>query len=115
MRKNALITGASSGIGYEFAYLFAKDAYNLVLVARSQDKLTALKQDLENQFDINVTVITKDLSKPNSAQEVFDEVQSIGINIDVLVNNAGLGDFGEFAKSDISKINAIIELNINTL
>ena len=87
----------------------------MVLVARSQDKLTALKQDLENQFDINVTVITKDLSKPNSAQEVFDEVQSIGINIDVLVNNAGLGDFGEFAKSDISKINAIIELNINTL
>ncbi|HHW90197.1 MAG TPA: SDR family oxidoreductase [Clostridiales bacterium] len=115
MRKTALITGASGGIGYEFAYLFARDGYNLVLIARSQDKLNKLKQDLQNQFDIEIINITKDLSLPNSAQEVFDEIQRANINIDVLVNNAGLGDFGEFEKSDIFKIDAMIELNINTL
>lgn len=115
MNKTALITGASSGIGFEFAYIFAKDGYNLVLVARSQDQLESLKQDLQSHFDIDVMIITKDLSKSNSAQEVFDQVEGAGINIDVLVNNAGVGDFGHFAESDISKIDTMIELNINTL
>ncbi|HEY8419408.1 MAG TPA: SDR family oxidoreductase [Clostridia bacterium] len=113
MKKTALITGASSGIGYELAHIFAKDGYNLVLVARSQDKLINLKQEIE-AFS-NVHIITKDLSKSEAAQEVFDEVKSAGLKIDVLVNNAGFGDFGQFAESNLSKISSMIELNIGAL
>jgi short-subunit dehydrogenase len=113
MKKTALITGASGGIGYEFAHIFANDGYNLVLIARSQEKLLNLKKELESLAD--VYIIVKDLSKPDAAQEVFDEVQGEHLKIDVLVNNAGLGDFGQFAQSDISKISSMIELNIKAL
>lgn len=114
MKKTALITGSSGGIGYEFAHIFAKEGYNLVLVARSQDKLVNLKQELE-ALGAEVYIIAKDLSKPIAPQEVFDEVKNADIKIDVLVNNAGLGDFGQFAQSDIAKIDTMIELNINAL
>ncbi|HEY8424014.1 MAG TPA: SDR family oxidoreductase [Clostridia bacterium] len=114
MKKTALITGASSGIGFEFARIFAKDGYNLVLVARSQDKLLSLKQEFE-QYGSDVFIIVKDLSNPNAAQEVYNETQKEGIFIDVLVNNAGVGDFGKFAESDISKVDTMIELNIGAL
>ena len=115
MNKTALITGASSGIGYELAQIFAAEGYDLVLVARSTEKLTEIKHNLENQHQITVYNITKDLSVPSSANEIYNELANAGKKIDVLVNNAGFGDFGEFYNSDINKLHNMIELNINTL
>ena len=90
MKKTALITGASSGIGRELAALFAKDGYDLVLVARSQDKLKQLAQEFESQHDVTVKVLPKDLSIPGAPQEVFDALEAESIQVDALVNNAVL-------------------------
>src|SRR4051812_17884045 len=85
----ALITGASGGIGLELTKLFAKDGYNLVLVARSQDKLTQVKAELEKRRGISVLIIPKDLADPNAPDEIYSELEAAGVQIDVLVNNAG--------------------------
>ncbi|MBR2027473.1 MAG: SDR family oxidoreductase [Oscillospiraceae bacterium] len=115
MAKTALITGASGGFGAQFAKLFAKDGYNLVLTARSTDKLNAIKHTLEGEYGIDVTVVTKDLSHPDSADEIFAFTQQKGITVDVLVNNAGFGILGEFAATDMAKQQQLINLNILTL
>ncbi|HEY8389734.1 MAG TPA: SDR family oxidoreductase [Clostridia bacterium] len=115
MNKTALITGASSGIGYELAKIFAMNGYDLVLVARSGDKLNELKNTLENQHNIKVYNIVKDLSAVESPNEIFGELENANIKINVLVNNAGFGDFGEFYNADLNKLSNMIELNINAL
>lgn len=113
--KNVLLTGASTGIGYELAYVFAKKGHNLIVTARSQSKLEEMANDLQLKYGITVTIIVKDLSKPNAAQEVFDEVKDKGIEIDILVNNAGIGNCGLFHHTDISKDLEMIQLNITAL
>lgn len=115
--KTALITGASSGIGKELATLFAKDGYNLVLVARSEDTLHDIANQYRQQYGIQqITVIAKDLSKQDSAQEVYDHVKQKGITINVLVNDAGVGEYGLFAtESDLQKELDIIQLNVTSL
>lgn len=113
--KNVLLTGASTGIGYELAYVFAKNRHNLIVIARSQSKLEEMANDLQLKYGITVTVIAKDLSKPNAAQEVFNEVKDKGIKIDILVNNAGIGSCGLFHQTDISKDLEMIQLNITEL
>lgn len=113
--KTVLITGASSGFGVEFAKIFAKDGYNLVLTARSTDKLEKLKNEIETRYGVDVFVITKDLSLSASAAEIFAFTQHKGIDIDVLVNNAGVGDLGPFAASDLAKQKQMIDLNITSL
>ena len=115
MAKTVLITGASSGFGAQFAKLFAKDGYNLVLTARSTDKLNAIKHTLEGEYGVDITVITKDLSRPDAADEIFAFTQHSGIDIDVLVNNAGFGILGRFADSDKAKQQELINLNILSL
>lgn len=115
MSKTALITGASSGFGLRFAEIFAQDGYNLVIVARSTDRLNAIKKQLEGHCGVEVTVITKDLSCPSAAREIFDYTQSRGIDIDVLVNNAGFGILGDFAPSQLEKQQQLINLNVLTL
>jgi len=115
MNKTALITGASNGIGLELAKIHAATGGNLVLVARSKQKLDDLKKELEAQYKINVYTIGKDLSLVNAAQEVYDETQKQQIAIDYLINNAGFGDFGFFAESDWNKEQNMLNLNINTL
>jgi len=112
MNKTALITGASIGIGYEFAKIFAKNNYDLVLVARSTDKLNQLAKELSN---VKVLVITKDLSIPGSGKEIYDELKQKNIQVDVLVNNAGFGDFGFFHKAKIEKQLQMIDLNVRSL
>lgn len=89
--QTALITGASSGIGLELAKLFAKDGYDLVLVARSEGKLNQLKGELEAQYGIRGTVIAMDLGEPEEAYRLKEELKGKHIEIDVLVNNAGFG------------------------
>jgi short-subunit dehydrogenase len=111
----ALVTGASSGIGYELAKLFAKDGKNLVVVARSKDKLEELKTDIENKYGTGVKVLPKDLSDSKSPQEVYSELENEGVNIDVLVNNAGFSVWGMFYKTDLQEELEMIQVNITSL
>ncbi|HEY4325555.1 MAG TPA: SDR family oxidoreductase [Mucilaginibacter sp.] len=113
--KTALITGASSGIGLEFARVFAREKNNLVLVARSKDKLTELANELQKEHDIYVKVIAADLSKMDEVQKVYDTCKGENIEIEYLVNNAGFGDFGFFAESEWTKTEQMIDLNIKSL
>jgi uncharacterized protein len=115
MRKTALITGASGGIGAEFAKILAEEKDNLILVARNKNKLDALKKDLEDKHNITIFTIVKDLSHPGAAKEVYDEVKEKAISIDYLINNAGFGDFGLFAESDWNKQEQMINLNVMAL
>jgi uncharacterized protein len=115
MNRTALITGATSGIGYELAYIHAKQGGNLVLVARSKDKLLQIKKDLENNYKINVYIIEKDLSLMDSPKDVYDEIIKNNITVDYLINNAGFGDFGFFNDNDWGKLERMINLNITAL
>ena len=111
MKKTALITGASGGLGLSFVNLFANDGYDVVLVARNGKRLEEIKKEIEEKYNVKATVVAKDLCSPNGAQEVYEATKNEGIKIDVLVNNAGFGDFGEFYKSDISKQIRMVDLN----
>lgn len=115
MKKTALITGSSGGIGYELAKVHSENGDDLVLVARSRNKLDELKKELEEKYKINVYTIGKDLSLPGSANEVYGEVKKQNIVIDYLENNAGFGDYGLFADSDWDKQEQMIMLNILSL
>jgi len=112
MNKTVLITGATSGLGYEFVKLFADDGYNLVLVARNTEKMSAIQQTYSH---LDVVVLTKDLSKSGAAKEVYEEMKAKDIHIDVLVNNAGFGLMGEFDQLDLQKQVEMIQLNITAL
>lgn len=111
----ALITGASNGIGLALAKVHAQNGGDLVLVARSKAKLDGLKMELENQYKVKVYTIGKDLSVPNSAQEVYEETKKQNIQIDYLINNAGFGDYGMFVETDWNKELQMINLNMTTL
>jgi len=115
MNKTALITGASSGIGMEMATVFAAQKQNLILVARNASKLNEIAADLSAKFGIKVNVFAIDLSEPNAAQKVYDYCSKQQLHIDYLVNNAGFGDFGFFAESNLEKQLQMINLNITTL
>jgi len=111
----ALITGASSGIGLEFAKIFAAAKNNLVLVARSGGRLLQLGDELQKKHDISVRAIGADLSKMSEVQKVYDTCKAYDIEVDYLVNNAGFGDFGFFIESDWNKTEQMIDLNIKSL
>lgn len=113
--KTALITGASSGIGREFAHIHAKTGGNLVVVARSESKLKELKDELEKANKIDVLVIVKDLSEPKAAEEIYNEVQKQGIEVNYLINNAGFGGIGKFHERKIQEDLNMINLNISAL
>lgn len=110
--KYALITGATSGIGYELAKLFAQDQYNLIIVARNESELQRTSSELQQQYGIQVTTLAKDLFQREAAFEVYNEVKSKGIQIDVLVNDAGQGLYGEFVETDLNRELQIIDLNV---
>jgi len=111
----ALITGASGGIGYELAKLFAKDHYNLVLVARSGPKLEQFADELQRQFGISAKPIALDLGTQPAPQFLFDQLQREGVALDILVNNAGYGRYGEFAQMPLEECLGQIQLNIMAL
>lgn len=110
-----LITGASEGIGYDLSYLFAENGYNLVLVARNEKKLELLAHVLENQYQVSVKTIAKDLTQVNATQDIFDILQQEKIVIEILVNNAGCGTFGNFYQTRLSDQLQMIQLNITAL
>ncbi|MBE0661247.1 MAG: SDR family oxidoreductase [Bacteroidales bacterium] len=115
MNKTALITGASSGIGLELVKIHARHGDNLVLVARNKVKLNELKNEIEKAHKVTVHLIVKDLSVKDAALEVFNEVQSQGISIDYLINNAGFGHLGAFVGNPWEKEEQMIQLNITAL
>jgi short-subunit dehydrogenase len=109
-----LITGGTSGIGYELARIFADHGHNLVIVARDAEELAAVKQELDNN-PIEIHTIVKDLFDPGAAFELYDELQRKGIKVDILVNNAGQGLYGKFSETDVRRELDIIQLNISSL
>lgn len=113
--KTALVTGASSGIGETFARELAARKTDLVLVARSQNKLEQLAIELQEQYQIKTEVIVQDLTETNAGQLLFDKVTAKGLTIDLLINNAGFGDYGEFCDRALAKQIAMVQLNITVL
>lgn len=112
--STVLITGASGGIGYELAKLFARDHHNLVLVARSGDRLTEVAAELESSAR-SVRTIPLDLAQPLAPKFLFDQLQSSGTGVDILINNAGFGAYGEFSRMPIEEILGQIQLNVAAL
>jgi short-subunit dehydrogenase len=115
MKEYTLITGASSGIGYEMAKQLAAKKFNLILVARSEEKLIKLQKELISQFKVEVVYLLFDLSEPNSAQDLFDLVQSKNFIVTGLINNAGFGDYGTFVDRPLKKDEEMIAVNITAL
>jgi short-subunit dehydrogenase len=111
----ALITGASTGLGREFARLCARDGYDVVLVARSLPQLEELAADIQRNTNRAARVIEKDLSIPDAAREIFDELTSAGLNIELLINNAGFGLVGRFWELDEIQQMQMVQLNIGAL
>ena len=110
--KTALVTGASSGIGETFARELAKKGHNLVLVARSQDKLEQLGTELSDKHQIKTEIMAQDLTQTSAGRKLFDAVEAKGIVVDLLINNAGFGDYGAFGDRPLDKQMAMIQLNI---
>ncbi len=115
MKKVALITGASTGIGKEMARIHAERGGGLVIVARSKNKLEQLKTELEQKYSVKVLVIAKDLSLPEAPKEIYDEVNQAQVEIDYLINNAGFGGHGKFYERDWETDLAMINLNVVAL
>jgi len=113
--KTALITGASFGIGLELARIFAREGHNLVLVARSGDKLRQLASELEKAHGTRSLILATDLSDPGAAAYILDQTTRANIVVDILVNNAGFGQYGFFAENDLEECLRQIQLNITTL
>lgn len=111
----ALITGASSGIGLELAIEFAKRKHDLVLVARSENKLKELSDAIKAKYNVAVHVLVKDLSDEKQVDEVHTYTLLQNIGVDYLVNNAGFGDYGFFSQEDWGKINSMLDVNIKAL
>lgn len=112
--RYTLITGASTGIGYELAKLFAKDRHNLILVARDEGKLETAKNEL-SKYNVEVKILSLDLSKSEDIQGLFNYVEMNKLNVDILVNNAGIGTFGDFSEIEWVKEEALIDINIKVL
>jgi short-subunit dehydrogenase len=114
--KTALITGANSGIGYELAKLFAKDKYNIVMVGRRKAKYGNIDEEFSMLYPgQEFHYLEKDLSKDGAADEIYQEVKTLGFQIDVLVNDAGIGEVGKFVDTDLAKNLEIIHTNIVAL
>lgn len=113
--RTALITGASAGIGRELAGIFAKGGFDLVVVARRAERLHELAKQLDQEHGTRVAVVSKDLTAPGAAQEIFGHVTGDGIEVDVLVNNAGIMDLGSFFDTPVSRLLELVQLNVVTL
>lgn len=111
----ALITGATSGIGNELAKLFVRDGYNLVIVGRSQETLEKTSAELKTINPVKIVTIAKDLFNKNAAFELYELVKAKGVQVDVLVNDAGQGQYGKFVNTEIQRELEIIQLNISSL
>jgi len=115
MGRTALITGASGGIGKELARAFARDGWDLVLVARNERRLMSLAHELTTVDCIQVQVVVIDLTDADAPERLRAHLETSGITVDCLVNNAGFGDFGDFVDIPEERLLSMIELNVLTL
>jgi len=115
MKKLCLITGASGGIGKEFAHIFAKNGHDLILVSRSMDKLEVLCTELKNAYGVKAIPCCTDLTSYAEIQRLYDYAKESGWQVDYLVNNAGFGDMGAFLDADWQRQQALIDLNISAV
>ncbi|HMG90359.1 MAG TPA: SDR family oxidoreductase [Chryseolinea sp.] len=111
----AIVTGGTSGIGYELVKLLAQDGYNLVIVARDENELMRVADELHDLYEIDTITISKDLFNPENAFELYDEIKRMGVDVEILINDAGQGHYGEFKDTDIRRELDIINLNISSL
>ena len=114
MKNYVLITGATSGIGYELAKIFAKNEHSLLLISREKTTLEKVKKELKT-YPIDIEIFSSDLSKSNSANKILEFVKLKKINIDILINNAGFGLKGKFIETDLEKELNMIDLNVKAL
>lgn len=114
-KKYALVTGGTSGIGYELANLLAKDNFNLIIVARDERDLAETSDNLKAAYNVDVITLSRDLFNPENAFAVYRDVVDRGISIEILINDAGQGQYGEFVETDIRRELNIINLNISSL
>ncbi len=112
--KFVLITGGTQGIGRELASLFAADGHNLILVARDQGQLDATASELHSS-GVQIVTISKDLFEPEAAFELYDEIRGMDLDVQILVNDAGQGLYGEFKDTDLRRELKIIQLNISSV
>ena len=113
--KTALVTGASSGIGRAFAFELAREGANLILTARSEDKLREIAQQLTGQYRVTVQVFPADLAQAGAADALMQTIEKAGLRVDVLVNNAGVGKWTNFLDESLAAYEAMIMLNITSL
>jgi hypothetical protein len=111
-RQTALITGASEGIGQALTRIFAREGFDLVLVARNEEKLNKLAEELSLRNGISAKVIPKDLSSRSAPDEIYSELEAGGIEVDVLVNNAGYTVYGLFSETDFADTEKMLEVLI---
>jgi short-subunit dehydrogenase len=114
-RRTALITGASSGFGVEFAKLFARDGFDLVLVARSEPPMQELAEQLQGTHAVTATVIAKDLAASRACDELVADLRERGIQVDALVNNAGFAQYGPFVEADAIVLDKMVSVNVVAL
>src|SRR5690349_7225704 len=114
-RNYALVTGGTSGIGYELARLLAKDGYNLILASRNMKDLGRVAKDLKQEFGVEVYTKSKDLFDVENAFDLYNELKEENLNIEILINDAGQGQYGEFIETNIHRELDIINLNISSL
>ena len=115
MEKNALITGATAGIGFEFAELMAARGYALALVARDEARLAAMTKSLQARHNVPVHFIARDLSDPAAAEQIFKNEIARNFRVTVLINNAGFGVFGPFAETDLARELQMLQVNMASL
>jgi uncharacterized protein len=115
LTKTALITGASSGIGRESAFVYAKNEYDLIVVARRKENLESLKADIENLYKVKVYCLDIDLSEIGSATLLYDKVRALGLKPEVIINNAGFAINGQFKDIDEKREEEMLILNMITL
>jgi hypothetical protein len=115
MKDYALITGASGGIGYYFAHELAKRRHNLILIARSEDKLQKLANELKEKYSISCNYLPLDLSQPGASTQITSWCKGNQYQINILINNAGYGLFGSFENQSIEQVTNMMQLNMNTL
>jgi len=115
MKNVALITGASSGIGRELAYIHAEKTGDLVIVARREDELNEVKKEIEEKYSRKVKIISKDLAIEESPKEIYEQLKSEEMEIEYLINNAGFGGQGKFYERDWGKDRSMIQVNIVAL
>ncbi|HEY9777119.1 MAG TPA: SDR family oxidoreductase [Planktothrix sp.] len=110
-----LITGASTGIGYEFGKLFAADDYHVVITATNENRLNENAKELKDTFTVDVDVIVCDLSRSDGPAQLVSELKKRSIAVDVLVNNAGIGAYGDFSQTELTEELALLQINVVAL